>query len=62
MNTERIQKQVETVAESIINGQFNQAKNQAKRLGWKALFVGFREIGWAETEAMKRADQMKEAA
>jgi hypothetical protein len=60
MNTERIQKQVEAVAESIINGQFTQARNQAKRLGWRTLFVGFREIGWPEVEATRRADQMKE--
>ncbi len=62
MNTPRIQKQAETVAESIINGQFTQARNQARRLGWRALFVGFREIGWTEAEATRRADQMKERA
>jgi len=52
-------KQVERVAESIINGQFTQAREQAKRLSWRSLFVGFRELGWSEAESTRRADQVK---
>jgi hypothetical protein len=59
MITPKQQAQVETVAESIINGQFTQARQQSKGVSWRSLYLGFREFGWTEEESVKRANQMK---
>lgn len=52
-------KKLDAIAESVTNGQFEQARNQSKGISYHRLVKGFIDMGASPSEAIEYANRAK---